>query len=416
MVKIAFKQQNTGFFQKLKEWFKSAYAKVKAFVIKRALRLGERIGTGDSLKDTWAVLRPISIRVIAVILVAIIIATGYNTVNKNLFSSMSKRDDTPVLLIIDSGQSMSSVARELKELGLIRSTWGIKLLADFTNKSNKVKSGEYILDKTMTVTEILDAITQPKPVMHTVRITFPEGYTVEDMADILERRGVIDSADAFLSLVKTGEAFKDYYFVPPLLGRGNVRYMLEGFLFADTYEFYTQSTPTAVIERLLNRFSQIYTVEYAAQAEKLGMSMNEVITLASIIEKESLSKDFAKVSAVFHNRLKADMSLSSDATLQYVLKTKRLLLTQEELATPSPFNTHMNKGLPPGPICSPSKKAIEAALFPDQEIINGKYYYFTLTDPYTGDVAFSKTYEEHQRIVSQYRDLWAKYDRERNNG
>lgn len=140
--------------------------------------------------------------------------------------------------------------------------------------------------------------------------------------------------------------------------------MLEGFLFPDTYEFYVETSAMTVIERMLNRFSDIYRPEYSLRAEELGMTMNEVISLAAIIEKEGRTSDFASISAVLHNRLDADMYLQSDVTVQYVLGVSRLVLTQDELDVDSPYNLYKNKGLTPGPICAPSRSAIEAALYP----------------------------------------------------
>ena len=140
------------------------------------------------------------------------------------------------------------------------------------------------------------------------------------------------------------------------------------------------------------------------------MDMDEVITLASIIEKEGLRASFSKVSAVFHNRLKENMALGSDVTVQYALGVKRLVLTQSELDTDSAYNTYLHKGLPVGAICNPGDAAIEAALFPDNDYIEEGYLYFALTDPETGELAFTKTLEEHNAVVVEYRPLWEAYD------
>ena len=141
------------------------------------------------------------------------------------------------------------------------------------------------------------------------------------------------------------------------------------------------------------------------------MDMDEVITLASIIEKEGLRASFSKVSAVFHNRLKENMSLGSDVTVQYALGIKRLVLTQSELDTDSAYNTYRIKGLPVGAICNPGDAAIEAALYPDGDYLEEGYLYFALTDPETGELAFTKTLEEHNEVVKQYRPLWEAYDK-----
>lgn len=367
------------------------------------------------LKQAWrSWLRPTSLCAISLIIVIITVSIIFGSISGFFFQPVNPHDDSPILLTINSGASMARVASQLKELGLIRSTWGIKLLADFTNRSSKVKAGEYILDKTMSVEEILDLITQPKPMSQTVTITLYEGDTIEDFAAALVDRGVLADDEEFLNIARTGEGLdtEDYYFLQELLNRENVEYMLEGFLFPDTYEFYVETSAITVIERMLNRFSDIYKPEYTLRAEELGMTMNEVISLAAIIEKEGRTSDFSSISAVLHNRLDADMYLQSDVTVQYVLGVSRLVLTQDELDVDSPYNLYKNKGLTPGPICAPSRSAIEAALYPDEEILDGNYLYFTLTDPATGVIHYSKTLEEHNRVVAQYKDLWAQYDQE----
>ena len=404
--------------QKCREKIISACKHIKRF----CLELSDRIKAfkakdpkDSRLKRAWrSWLRPTSLCAISLIIVIITVSVVFGGISGFFFKAVDPRDDSPILLTINSGASMARVASQLKELGLIKSTWGIKLLADFTNRSSKVKAGEYILDKTMSVEEILDLITQPKPMSRTVTITLYEGDTIEDFAAALVDRGVLTSDEEFLEMARTGEGLdvQDYYFLQELLERENVKYMLEGFLFPDTYEFYVETSAKTVIERMLDRFSNIYKPEYTLRAEELGMSMNEVISLAAIIEKEGRADDFASISAVLHNRLDADMYLQSDVTVQYVLGVNRLVLTQDELNVDSPYNLYKNKGLTPGPVCAPSRRAIEAALYPDEDILKGNYLYFTLTDPATGVIHYSKTLEEHNRVVAQYRELWEKYDSE----
>ena len=153
------------------------------------------------------------------------------------------------------------------------------------------------------------------------------------------------------------------------------------------------------------------------RAKELGMTVDEVVTLASIIEKEARTQeDFYRVSAVFHNRLNSGMKLESDATVKYVTKTDTLIMSSEEKYFNSAYNTYLIDGLPPGPICMPGYKAIKAALYPDAEYVNGNYLYFTLEDPYTGKLYYSKTFEEHQEASDRFRPLWEEFDREHKRG
>ncbi len=381
------------------------------FFVRMKDRFVESLQDGTSLKRIWRILRPITIYAVSIALIVALAVTAVTTVNNMFFAPVDPNDDTPMMLVVGNGSSMAAVANKLQNMGLINSKWGIKLLADFTNRSGKVKAGEYILDKTMSASEILDLLTQPSEVKYTAKVTITEGMKLEEIAELLVNKGIITDANSFIAECNDLTKFEDLSFISQLKGRTGVRYALEGYLFPDTYEFYLDSTNQAVIRRMLSRFGQIYTEEYAQKAQEMGMTMNQIISLASIVQSEGLSKDFAKVSAVFQNRLNVDMTLSTDVCIQYAINKRKLVLTQEELNVNSPYNLHKNKGLPPGPICSPGKQAIEAVLNPDGNIITGNYLYFTLTDPATGELAFSKTYEEHQKVVDKWRPVWEEYDR-----
>ena len=149
------------------------------------------------------------------------------------------------------------------------------------------------------------------------------------------------------------------------------------------------------------------------RAAELGMTMDQTLTLASMIEKEAKKADFAKVSAVFHNRLNSGMKLQSDPTIHYVTGQRRMALRSSDLQVDSPYNTYIVSGLPLGPICNPSPEAIYAALYPDESYVAEKYLYFCSKDPNTGELYFSKTLEEHNQAVSIYSPLWQAYDQER---
>ena len=140
------------------------------------------------------------------------------------------------------------------------------------------------------------------------------------------------------------------------------------------------------------------------------MTMDQVITLASMIEKEAKQADFARVSAVFHNRLRSGMTLGSDVTVKYATGTTRMSLTNSDLAVDSPYNTYRRAGLPLGPICNPSAQAIRAALYPDEDFVAQNYLYFCSKDPDTGELYFSRTLEEHEAAVRIYAPLWQAYD------
>lgn len=385
------------------------FRKIKTGIL---LWFGKILGTGKNTEKTWRKMRPWTIYIISFLLVITVFAVGISTVLHKMFGPADKHDSSPVLFTVNSGASLSSVASSLKERGLIKTSFGIKLLADFTSVSSKIQSGEYVLDRTMSAQDILDTITKPTASSKIISVTIIEGMRLETIADTLQATGVIESADEFLQLCNDVDAFPDYEFLQPLKEKTGLKYLMEGYLFPDTYQFYADTDPKVCINRMLARMNTIYSDEYKKQAEKMGMSMHDVLTLASIAEKEGRDGDFDKISAVIHNRLTKGMKLESDVTVQYALNISKLNLDSTQLAVDSPYNTYLVTGLPAGPICSPSKKAIEAALFPNEEVVKGGYLYFLLTDPYTGEVAYSKTYEEHLRLKNKYKALWDAYDRE----
>ena len=207
--------------------------------------------------------------------------------------------------------------------------------------------------------------------------------------------------------------FSAYYYIADVRASANFSqriYALEGYLSPNTYEIYTSATPEEIIKKLLSQTEAVFRDEWHDRADALGMTMDRVITLASLIEKEAKQADFARVSAVFHNRLKINMALGSDVTIKYVTGTERMSLNNSDLSVDSPYNTYRNKGLPPGPICNPSAAAIEAALYPDETFTAQNYLYFCSKDPATGELYFSRTLEEHEAAVKIYAPLWQAYD------
>ena len=177
-------------------------------------------------------------------------------------------------------------------------------------------------------------------------------------------------------------------------------------MFPDKYEIYVGSDEKTIIDKMLKQFNIIMGEKYISRAEELGYTIDEIMTLASIIEKEAKPADFSKVAAVFLNRLERDMPLESDVTVHYVNRTNTIMLSGNEIAVDSPYNTYKYKGIPIGPICAPSQKAIDAVLYPDEDFLDDGYLYFVSTDPESGVLEFNITYEGHQSSVEKYRPLW----------
>lgn len=362
----------------------------------------------------WKYLRPFAVGAISLLLVAALVSVGIRYVLSHYVYPVDADDNTPIQVDIPSGSSASKIASILynvrgeDEKGLIVSTASFKVYVDFIGKANALKAGSYVFSRNMSIAEIVDRLCIGSDNRTTLRFTVPEGYTVEDIALSLERNSIIEDKDTFLNLCRDGSFYGDYAFIDSLGNQPGRRYALEGYLFPDTYELYEGASCDEIIRKMLDRFAAVYTDAYAGRAQVWGFTMDQLVTLASIIEREAaLSEDFNRVSAVFHNRLSLQMPLESCATLSYALRMNKLRFDQQEIETVSPYNSYKNKGLPQGPICSPGKAALEAALYPSESYMKEGYLYFCNGNlQESRALLFSKSYEEHQKKVEQYAPFW----------
>ena len=384
----------------------------------------------------WRAARPVLVGALSLTIIFGMLLSGWNYLNSKFLLPVDENDPTPVVFDIESGSSLTAISRQLEEQGLIRSKTVFKYMVDFQGLSGRIKAGAYNLSRDMTLSDIISELTSGSaPTERT--ITLIEGWTCENIADYLVNQGALKSADEFLALCGNTDAFTSYYVVnemmelTPTAQIANRKYALEGYLAPDTYNIYLNESAESIIRRLLNQSEKVISNIYELMEQKKtnmldpadedattddidlpGMELNQdqLFILASIIEKEAKPDDFARVSAVFHNRLERNMRLESCATVQYVLGTTRLALTTSDTSVDSPYNTYANEGLPVGPICNPSAAALYAAAFPDEEYLSEGYLYFCSKDPTSGELQFSKTYEEHQAAVDMYRPMWIEYD------
>jgi UPF0755 protein len=364
----------------------------------------------------WHLLRPILVVLTAMVLVFGLGSTAYNYLDDKYISPVNPADQTEVPFTVESGQSLAKVSANLKNQGIIKNSSVFKYYCDFAGMGQKIQAGDYQLTKSMNIFQIADKLTtgDGKPI--TLDMTIIPGWTVEDVARYLVAQGVWKDSTDFLSLCKSGNGLSDYYFIQDEMKTARVnerKYLLEGYLAPNTYEIYANAAPADVLKKLLSQTDAVLTPEWQQRADDLGMSIDQVLTLASMIEKEAKTADFTKVSAVFHNRLKANMKLGSDVTVHYITGVRRMALRDSDLAIDSPYNTYKYAGLPLGPICNPSADAIQAALYPDESFMAENYLYFCSKDPDTGELVFSKTQAEHDAAVKLYAPLWAKFDEER---
>lgn len=369
----------------------------------------------EKLRSTWRKVSPLLAILVAAGITALICFFAVKfTVNK-FFRPVDASDPTPIEVVIPKGSGASAIAKILYEAGgegergLIVNKALFKVYVDFIGKSSGLKAGTYILSRNMGMSQIVDIICSGNPPRKSVKFTISEGVTCEGIAKKLVDQGILKSPDRFLELCTDAKSFAGkYWFVKNIVeeGREGRIYMLEGYLFPDTYEVFEDATEEEVIVKMLDRFNEIYSRKYVERAEELDLSLDDVVILASMIEKEAKAFDFTKVSAVFHSRLQLDMPLHSDATLGYIFKTNSMEFSQEQLDTDSPYNTYKYSGLPAGPISNPGVAAIEAVLFPNEQYMEEGYLFFCLMDSNTGALIFAKTAEEHAANVEKYKPYW----------
>lgn len=293
--------------------------------------------------------------------------------------------DEKVNFTIPEGASMGEVCDILEDADLISNKLLYRAFFALTASGDPIP-GEYTANTYYDYRTTTKLITRKGGAKETVKVTIPEGYETRQIVDLLVKKGVGDK-ESIEEVLKNADF--NYDFVKNLK-KGDVN-RLEGYLYPDTYEFYVNGDPKTAINKLLSNFNNKYNEDFKERARALNMSTHQVITLASIIEREATGEDRTLVSSVFHNRLssKTYPYLESCATVQYILGERKARLTIEDTKIDSPYNTYENKGLPPGPISSPGLASIEAALNP----ADTEYLFFAVSED--GKHAFSKTYEEH---------------------
>lgn len=376
----------------------------------------EREYGGFWYSGLWKVLRPVLVGMTVAVIVAGLGMSLWNRLYEEYIGPMDAADETEVSFAIESGQSLTRVANNLEKAGLIHSRSVFKYYCDFAGMGQKLQIGQYSLNRAMSMTEIADRLTTGDGNPLVRNITLIPGESIEEFAAKLVRGGVLQSADTLLAKCRTGQDFRDYYYIADVLNGGTAsqrKYVLEGYLAADTYEVYVTATEDDILRKLLSQTEAMFPAELQERMEELGLSMDQTLTLASLIEKEAGQNDFAKVSAVFHNRLKAKMKLQSDVTIHYITGVRKMALEEQDLKANNPYNTYVVSGLPVGPICSPSAAAIQAALYPDETYVAENYLYFCAKNPESGELYFSRTLEEHEQAVAIYAPLWKKYDESR---
>ena len=286
---------------------------------------------------------------------------------------------------IRPGTSFTHVSHLLHEKGLLDTEWFFQVLGRIQQLDRKIIPGEYELHAGMRPTELLAKLVGGDVYQYSV--TIPEGYNVVQIAEILEQKGLADKQD--ILRLNRAQAF---------ISSLNIKAStLEGYLFPDTYRFARYTPPEFIVRTFVDRFHEMVTPELRAQGKAMGMTLQEVLTLASVVEKETgLATERALVSGVFHNRLRKNIPLQSDPTVIYALEYFDGNIRKADLSVNSPYNTYKVRGLPPGPIANPGLAAIRAALYPTPS----NFVYFVSRND--GSHKFSVTLAEHNKAVNKY--------------
>lgn len=306
------------------------------------------------------------------------------------------KDYKEATIEITQDDDMGSVTKKLKDAGLIEYKWFFRLFCSIANAEEKIGEGTYTLNTDMDYRALITGMVSSSGgnmSADTVRVTIPEGYSVQQIIDLLAEKGVSDKED--LEEAAKNYVYDDYDFVDNE-NLGDIS-RLEGYLFPNTYDFYIGEKASSALNRLLKEFNRQMDTEMMELVENSGRSLEEILTIASLIEKETDGTDRQNIASVIYNRLNNPSNetaglLQIDAALVYA--TGHNELTEEDLNLDSPYNLYKNKGLPPTPICNPGIESIKAALMPAQT----DYYYYVLGKD--GKHIFSKTYAEHQQVIA----------------
>lgn len=330
------------------------------------------------------------INLLTVLIVAfILLAIWGMKISNEQYLPVDPNNKTAVDIFIPAESSARQVALILKENQLIRSE---KAFLSFCRKEQLdtlLKPGHYTFNRSQTLTEIANSIAQGKVVK--VKVTIPEGYTVKEIGALLVEKGVC-SAESWREAINADYSYDFLENIP-----ADNKYRLEGFLFPDTYYIEDNTSAREIVNMMLENFNKMWEKEFAARAQAKNWELYETIIIASLIEEEAMHDDErGTISGVISNRLKDGMYLQLCPTVLYCFDQKKTKLNNADLDIDSPYNTYRNPGLPPGPIASPGKASIKAALNPEK---HPYYFYVSKGD---GTHYFSRTYEEHLQAMGRY--------------
>lgn len=328
------------------------------------------------------------------VVICVVIIAGFAFFISRISMPASDSDEI-VAFAIDEGMGVRAIADQLEREGLIKSAYIFEIYVWVSRYDDKLLAGEYRLAKNLSTVELTRELVEGET--NEISVTIIEGWNLQEIARYLKEQGVFEEGE-FLEIAKTADTRTvwpdityDFLLDKP------VDQGLEGYLFPDTYRIYKDATPDQVVQKMLDNFGLKLSSELRQKIKGQGETIHDVLTLASIVEKEVRTEEDRKIAAgIFWDRLAIGKPLESDATVNYVTGRDMLQPTYEDTEVDSLYNTYRYIGLPPGPICNPSLESIEAVLNPTET----DYLYF-LTKP-DGSTVFSQTYQEHLINKNKY--------------
>lgn len=319
--------------------------------------------------------------VIILVIPAVLAFSTYKILDSVFFSAVDPNNKKEVLFPIAPGSTFKQICKELEAQGLVRHAWSLDIISRFKRVDKQIKAGEYALNASMRPTEILQTLASGK--IFERKVTVKEGVSVWEIGELVEKAGLLPKSDFNVALVNPD--YLGQVGIPSAAGS------FEGYLFPETYSFSRPIDAKHIILTMVKQGLDNWSAEFTQRADELKFTRHEILTLASIIEKESGENidEQPLVSAVFHNRLKQGMKLQADPTVAYGVPDFSGVITQKDLDNPTPYNTYTNFGLPPGPIANPGFTAIKAALYP----ADSPALYFVSNGQ--GGHVFTNSNEEH---------------------
>ncbi|NSW56715.1 MAG: endolytic transglycosylase MltG [Armatimonadetes bacterium] len=334
--------------------------------------------------------------VIAVVIVAVYMTVVLPRVQERLLEAPDASPGAAsVVFVVKSGQTAGQIARDLEKAELIRSAKAFQAMLKRKDWGTKLKPGVYRLQRSQDAEQIAQQIVNQET--WRIRVSIPEGLSLTQIAERIEKAGALGGGPhlpraAEIRKAATAQA------VEKRLGVTVPTPTAEGYLFPATYEFPAGASASEVVDEMLTAFRDRFLSRNQDAIERSGRSLHEIVTLASIVEREAAAdKERPLVARVFLNRIDIGMKLESCATVQYALGKHKTRLLYEDLKVASPYNTYIHRGLPPGPICSPGEASLLAALKPGE---TDALYFVSRND---GTHVFSRTFAEHQRAINQIR-------------